>query len=215
MSPLPEVALLRASHQLTDTQRARADGMVSAHRGSWLGQSIAPRMSYGRSGNPGSVRPAAVGCLRTRTRRSSRQRPRTSWPPSSPCSSSSSSRSCSSCCSGWCTSFRRRSPTSGTIRSSRPSGRCACCRSCLGGCSGRWRGCGRIRSRSSTRWRTAPTSFDAHDGARTATIEDAGGHRAFATGWRGSRATGSRVRADRPARRSRSARGEVRRRRGR
>ena len=72
-------------------------------------------------------------------------------------SSSSSSRSCSSSCSGWCTSCRRRSRTSATIRSSRPSGRCACCRWCSAACSGRSRGCGRIRSRSCTRWPTAPT----------------------------------------------------------
>ena len=40
---------------------------------------------------------------------------------SSPSSCSSSFRSCSSSCSGWCTSCRKRSRTSGTIRSSRPS----------------------------------------------------------------------------------------------
>ena len=77
----------------------------------------------------------------------------------SPSSCSSSSRSCSSSCSGWCTSSRRRSRTSGTIRSSRPSRRCACCRSSSAGCSGRWPGCGRTPSRSATSWPTAPTSI--------------------------------------------------------
>ena len=62
-------------------------------------------------------------------------------------SSSSSSRSSASSSSGWCTSCRRRSRTSGTIRSSRRFARCACCRSSSAGCCGRSPGCGRTRNR--------------------------------------------------------------------
>ena len=112
----------------------------------------------------GSARPSACWFLpspcasrRRRGRRSFRRSSKTSWRRSSRWPSSSSSRWCSSSCSGWCTSCRRRSRTSATTRSSRPSARCACCRWCSAGCCGRSRGCGPIRSRSCTRWPTART----------------------------------------------------------
>ena len=49
---------------------------------------------------------------------------------------------CSLCCSGWSTFCPSRLPTSGTTRSSKQSGRCACCRWCSAGCSGRSPGSG-------------------------------------------------------------------------
>ena len=127
------------------------------------------------------------GCWPARLRRLRRccpPRPKTRWQATSPSSCSSSSRCCSSSCSGWCMSSRRRSRTSGTIRSSRPSRPCACCRSCSAGCSGRWPGCGRTRSRSATNWRTEPTS-----------IPTTSRSTAFPTGQPHRRYTGARGRA--------------------
>ena len=64
---------------------------------------------------------------------------------------------CSSSCSGWFTSCPKRSHISEDIHRRKRSIRSACCRWSSADCSGRWRGCGRIRSLSCTRWRMAQT----------------------------------------------------------
>ena len=197
------VAINVSRRQRTSWPRSRLSLMVAGH----VPQGSARPSACWFSSSPCASR-------RRRGRRSFRRSSKTSWRASSRWSSSSSSRWCSSSCSGWCTSCRRRSRTSATTRSSRPSARCASCRWCSAGCCGRSRGCGRTRSRSCTRWPTARTSVD-HDDGRELRATRRRRQRRCRTGLRASRSAcpppnSQALRADVDALEAKFARDEVR-----